>query len=100
MFKAPLVHNAAQPEPDIIDISKLLKDLGEENEEIEHHIGTIYKENIRPPEPPKVQIPSKENSEVENYNLRQRPLSERSSFRLPDMNSGTLFDPDLLTIFS
>ncbi|KAJ8649600.1 hypothetical protein MRB53_002623 [Persea americana] len=99
VFKAPPVHETAQPEPDIIDISELLKDLGEEDEEIEHHIVTIDKENIRPPEPPKVSIPSKENSEVENRNLRQRPLSERSSFRRPDLNSGTLFDPDLLTIF-
>ncbi|XXG70632.1 hypothetical protein AAC387_Pa07g0069 [Persea americana] len=52
VFKAPPVHIAAQPEPDIIDISKLLKALGEEDEKIEHHIGTIDKENIRPPGDP------------------------------------------------
>ncbi|KAJ8648740.1 hypothetical protein MRB53_001763 [Persea americana] len=97
VFKAPPVHKTTQPEP---DISELLKDLGEEDEEIEHYIGTFDKQNIRPPEPPKVLIPSKENSGVENRNLHQRPLSETSSFRRPDMNSVTLFDPDLLAIFS
>lgn len=43
VFKAPPVHETAQPEP---DISVLLKDLGEEYEERKHYIGTIDKENI------------------------------------------------------
>lgn len=100
--KAPPVDESSQPEPDIIDISELLRELGEEEEEEpEHHIVTIDKENIRPPAPPKIPIPSKECTEIENRNSRQRPLSkiEVSGFRLPELNSGTLFDPDLLTLF-
>ncbi|ESR59033.1 glutaredoxin domain-containing protein [Citrus sinensis] len=95
-------------EPDIIDVEELMKDLEdeeeeeeeEEAEEMELDDGINDKENIGPPTKPKdsVSCNSKENVELSK---KVEPLAEIdvSSFRRPDMNSGTLFDPNLLAAF-
>ncbi|KAG8380677.1 hypothetical protein BUALT_Bualt06G0040700 [Buddleja alternifolia] len=92
-------------EPDVIDVAELMKDL-EEDQEME-----FDKENVRPEMMAKVQ----DNSEVirpwkardeivkgKKFERENVPLTEidvSSSFRRPDLNSGTLFDPNLLAAF-
>ncbi|KAG2672482.1 hypothetical protein I3760_13G043800 [Carya illinoinensis] len=101
-------------EPDIIDVAELMRDLEEDFDE-----DLDNKENIVPPmeaEDP-VSFHKKENllrsepefrtnrvlepSELEIDICRQTPLSEIdiSSFRRPDLNSSSLFDPNLLVAF-
>ncbi|KAF8403391.1 hypothetical protein HHK36_011493 [Tetracentron sinense] len=107
--------NLPAQEPDIIDISELMRDL--EEEEMEFHDDIGNKENIKPPTKFKEPVSVKGNSETPilaefhepepqlsesaSPNLWQGPLSEIdiSSFRRPDLNSGTLFDPNLLAAF-
>ncbi|KAK1310814.1 Uncharacterized protein QJS10_CPA08g00040 [Acorus calamus] len=76
-------------EPDVIDVEELMRDLMEDEDDDEEaqteSIEYEDKENVRPlsvprpPKPPK-KIPG-------------------DPFRRPDMDSGTLFDPDLLAAF-
>ncbi|XP_073128691.1 uncharacterized protein [Henckelia pumila] len=102
-------------EPDIVDVSELMKDL--DDQELEFAGDSDDKENIRPEVKDKNQNESKENSRLintwrskdailEGNELREVereivPLSEIdvSSFRPPDMDSRTLFDPKLLAAF-
>lgn len=103
-----------EPEPaDIIDVDELMRDLlTDEESDSEDDIND--KENIKPRMKAKGPVASKEKSIItETSNLKQssgytfqasettHPLSEIdiSSFRRPDLNSGTLFDPELLAAF-
>ncbi|KAJ4720537.1 putative Glutaredoxin family protein [Melia azedarach] len=93
-------------EPDIIDVAELMKDLEEEEEGMEADDGINDKENIGPPVNAKDSCSWKEKEEdfskkTEPGFCTQTPLSEIDvfSFRRPDMNSGTLFDPNLLAAF-
>ncbi|KAK6933616.1 hypothetical protein RJ641_036510 [Dillenia turbinata] len=108
-------------EPDIIDVAELMKEL-EKEEEIEIDDLMDDKENIGPISIKKdrVQESSEKSKLTENGLWRnkgfealkppekklksekvQTPLSEIdiSSFRRPDLNSRTLFDPNLLEAF-
>ncbi|KAJ7974817.1 Glutaredoxin [Quillaja saponaria] len=110
-------------DPDIIDVSELMKDLEDEEMEV-FEDDRDNKENIGPPIKPKkldglknlsptsikTEYPSKQSSILEtprnsesraNDHHRQDPLSEIDtvSFRLPDLNSSSLFDPNLLSVF-
>lgn len=83
-------------EPEIIDVAELMKDLeDQEMDEIDD------KENMKPnsnmkkdstfmKEKQEILCSVKKNTEV---------LGEISNFRRPDMDSGTLFDPNLLEAF-
>ncbi|KAJ8526337.1 hypothetical protein K7X08_028814 [Anisodus acutangulus] len=95
-------------EAEIIDVSELMKDLEDKKMEVEDEIND--KENIRPVTKVKKSQPLTEN--VENFSpLKTKnetfdgnfltPLSELdvSNFRRPDLDSGTLFDPNLLAAF-
>ncbi|XP_065871518.1 uncharacterized protein At3g28850-like [Euphorbia lathyris] len=102
---------ALNQEPDVIDVEELMRDLEEEEENEEMEVDSdenVDKENIGPP--PIMKKGSEINMEnsvrkVEMINSNsindQKPLSERDilSFRRPDLNSGTLFDPNLLAAF-
>lgn len=81
-------------EPDIIDVTELMKDL--EKEEMDLYDN---KENIGPKKKAKSPISSKRKSEIETS--KHTPLAEIdiSCFRRPELNSGSLFDPDLLAAF-
>ncbi|XP_052186899.1 uncharacterized protein LOC127797797 [Diospyros lotus] len=73
-------------EPEIIDVSELMKDL----EEDEMEFDDDDKENIRP------------GAVVEKQGIgKLEPLSEINveNFRRPDLDSGSLFDPNLLSAF-
>ncbi|KAF2318158.1 hypothetical protein GH714_001474 [Hevea brasiliensis] len=78
-------------EPDIIDVAELMRDLEEDEMEVDDDTGD--KENIGPP----IGVKDK----METSFRQQTPLLEIniSSFRRPDLNSGTLFDPNLLAAF-
>ncbi|KAA8534602.1 hypothetical protein F0562_032139 [Nyssa sinensis] len=108
-------------EPEIIDVSELMRDLKDEEMEFGNDIDD--KENIRPETKVEKEnaLDSKEDSEnwsslkAQNGNSdapglpelrtgdrKSAPLSEIdvSSFRRPDLNSsGSLFDPNLLAAF-
>ncbi|KAI4347699.1 hypothetical protein L6164_008485 [Bauhinia variegata] len=106
-------------EPEIIDVAELMRDL--EDDEMDLDDENDDKENIGPSmQNPKVQkdftakdikteaeskqIQISEGSRLSEPgtdNQRQTPLSEVdiSSFRRPDLNSGSLFDPNLLAAF-
>ncbi|KAL3353425.1 hypothetical protein AABB24_018247 [Solanum stoloniferum] len=90
-------------EAEIIDVSELMKDLEDEDMEIEDD-----KENLRPVVVKVKKIESlREN--VENFISPLKPKNENfttplldfdvSNFRRPDLDSGTLFDPNLLALF-
>ncbi|KAH7547710.1 hypothetical protein ACOSP7_033078 [Xanthoceras sorbifolium] len=87
-------------ESDIIDVSELMRDLEEEEEERD---GIDEKENIGPAIKEKSSFFCEENVEFSRKSEFERmsPLSEIDvcSFRRPDMNSGSLFDPNLLAAF-
>lgn len=99
-------------EPDVIDVAELMKDLeDEEMGDIED--GTIDKENISPlinvrspkersevPPISELDMSPDRTSEAPKF-PNKTPLSEidMSSFRRPDLNSSTLFDPNLLAAF-
>uniref|UniRef100_A0A5B7BEG6 Glutaredoxin domain-containing protein n=1 Tax=Davidia involucrata TaxID=16924 RepID=A0A5B7BEG6_DAVIN len=92
-------------EPEIIDVSELMRDL--ENEEMEFDNDIDDKENIRPQTNEKTPVDLKNDSKISSSLKTQNgnsdtPLSEIdiSSFRRPDLNSsGSLFDPNLLAAF-
>ncbi|KAK1575916.1 hypothetical protein Q3G72_009464 [Acer saccharum] len=112
-------------EPDIIDVSELMRDLEDEEEEEEEEMeaddgdiddkeniemeaddGDIDdKENIGPAFKGKSSVFCEENEDFSRKSEKGfgklRPLSEIdvSTFRRPDMNSGSLFDPNLLAAF-
>lgn len=97
-------------EPEIIDVSDLMRDLESEEMEIEDEIDD--KENIRPETEAKnpgvvpmeisrkVEAP-KDFEEMRNGYSKNTPLSEIDveNFRRPDLNSCSLFDPNLLAAF-
>lgn len=86
-------------ESDVIDVNELMRDLEEEEEEMEVDDD---KENVRPVVKARVDLFGvKDKEESKRSNFRQSPLSEIdiSSFRRPDLNSGSLFDPNLLSAF-
>lgn len=95
----------AVQEPEIIDVSELMKDI--EDQEMEY--GSNEKENVSPVTNAKLHGDLQENSEVKAKDevlggVEERehvPLTELdvSSFRRPDLDSGTLFDPNLLVAF-
>ncbi|KAL0008181.1 hypothetical protein SO802_009683 [Lithocarpus litseifolius] len=99
-------------EPDIIDVEELMRDL-EDEEDMDFDDEINNKENIGPPLEAKETVAYEKSrpefrenralgeSEMGNGNCQQIPLSEIdiSSFRRPDLNSGTLFDPNLLAAF-
>ncbi|KAK6135946.1 hypothetical protein DH2020_030284 [Rehmannia glutinosa] len=84
--RAPLVPIQEEPnenispvqEPEIIDVTELMKDL--EDQEMEFDDGEI-------------------NNDKENVRPKDEILIDVSSFRRPDLNSRTLFDPNLLEAF-
>ncbi|PIN18535.1 Glutaredoxin-related protein [Handroanthus impetiginosus] len=83
-------------EPEIIDVSELMKDLEDQEMEFDEEVND--KENVRP----KIEETKEEKDEVlEEKEFGNVPLSEVdvSSFRRPDLNSRTLFDPNLLAAF-
>ncbi|KAL4323889.1 hypothetical protein GQ457_11G006900 [Hibiscus cannabinus] len=93
---------AVENQPEVIDVTELMKDLetdddDDDDDEKMSLIGEVDdKENITP-------TVLKPNVEKQNVNCRQScaPLSEidASCFRKPDLNSCTLFDPNLLAAF-
>lgn len=111
-----------EQEPDVIDVAELMKDL-EDEEDMKFDKDTDDKENIGPPRVMKNPVFHRPNPEIfvrteqglregrvleaskllapEPDNRRQIPLSEIdvSSFRRPDLNSHSLFDPNLLAAF-
>jgi glutaredoxin domain-containing cysteine-rich protein 1 len=94
-------------EPEVVDVAELMRDLEDEDMEFDEDIEN--KENIGPPksknslksEPEFRQNRASEASESRASDCRQKPLSEIdiSSFRRPELNSGSLFDPNLLAAF-
>ncbi|XVF24614.1 hypothetical protein REPUB_Repub13aG0142400 [Reevesia pubescens] len=95
---------------EIIDVVELMKDLeadDDDDEEMDLNDEVEDKENIRPTMKATIDVVvEKENMNVptkfETGNSRQNaPLSEIdvSTFRKPDLNSCTLFDPNLLAAF-
>ncbi|PSR98098.1 Thioredoxin-like fold protein [Actinidia chinensis var. chinensis] len=84
-------------EPEIIDVSELMRDLDDDEE---HN-----KENMRPETEVsshlKPKIGKSEFPESRNGNSKNTPLLEIdvANFRRPDLNSGSLFDPNLLAAF-
>ncbi|XP_073306625.1 uncharacterized protein At3g28850-like [Primulina huaijiensis] len=103
-------------EPNIVDVPELVKGL-DDDQELKFPADSDDKENIRPEMKEKNLDDSKENSWsintwrskdeiLEGNELREMeretvPLSEIdvSSFRRPDLDSRTLFDPKLLAAF-
>ncbi|XP_077242991.1 uncharacterized protein LOC143883539 [Tasmannia lanceolata] len=119
VFQNPSFDNLTPRKPDIIDISELMRD-PEEDEEMGFSSCSSDKENIRPPPSmTKVPIPMKENSEIETSNTQNIPIPMKENsgietpntqniplseldvtcFRPPKLNSGSLFDPNLLAAF-
>ncbi|XP_022744041.1 uncharacterized protein At3g28850-like [Durio zibethinus] len=96
-------------QPEIIDVAELMQDLEADSDEEEMDLNEEVedKENISPAMKANIDaVFEKENVNVpmkfETRNCRQNaPLSEIdvSSFRKPDLNSCTLFDPNLLAAF-
>ncbi|MQM02862.1 hypothetical protein Taro_035634 [Colocasia esculenta] len=116
------------PEPDIIDVAELMKDLEEEDADDDDDGGLDEisdKENIRPghapwsawavtedgapPPPAKRRQPLSSSTPSPRSGSRGPPrrwcatptseLLDDSPFRRPDPNSANLFDPDLLVAF-
>ncbi|MCE3050711.1 hypothetical protein HAX54_047928 [Datura stramonium] len=97
-----------EKEAEIIDVSELMKDLEDQEMEVEDEIDD--KENIKPVVNVKKSEPLRGN--VENFSPL-KPKNETfdgnsltplldfdvSNFRRPDLDSGTLFDPNLLAAF-
>ncbi|KAL6518281.1 hypothetical protein OROMI_033982 [Orobanche minor] len=84
------------PVPEIIDVAELMKDLDDQDSEFDGDVND--KENAKQCENMKI-FKEKEDFRVGEKN--HVPLSEMdvSSFRRPDLNSRTLFDPNLLLAF-
>ncbi|XP_021296847.1 uncharacterized protein LOC110426081 [Herrania umbratica] len=93
--------------PEVIDVAELMKDLEDDDEEMDWVDGVDDKENIRPTMKANIDVVVEQENvnypvKHETANRRQStPLSEIdvSSFRKPDLNSCTLFDPNLLAAF-
>lgn len=87
-------HSISDQEPEIIDVTELMKDL--EDQETESDSDTNDKENVKPQER---KLGAKD--EILERAEHVIPFSEIdvSSFRRPDLNSRTLFDPNLLAAF-
>ncbi|KAJ8756364.1 hypothetical protein K2173_025176 [Erythroxylum novogranatense] len=90
---------------DAIDVKQLIRDFEEEDLESDNEIDS-NKENIGPfvkgKESPLRVKESLENSRTkESSSFKQAPLSDIDilSFRRPDLNSSSLFDPNLLAAF-
>ncbi|PHT31649.1 hypothetical protein CQW23_27986 [Capsicum baccatum] len=85
-------------EAEIIDVSELMKDLEDQEMEMEDELDD--KENVRPVVKVKKLEILRENVDenVENFIT---PLLDFDvlNFRRPDLDSGTLFDPNLLAAF-
>ncbi|EEF47959.1 electron transporter, putative [Ricinus communis] len=93
-----------QEPDDIIDVSELMKDLEEDEMEVDEdkeNIGPLLKQGNDPVGVVKDNMEDTNSVKMELSSFRQTPLSEIdiSSFRRPDLNSGTLFDPNLLAAF-
>ncbi|OMO73908.1 hypothetical protein COLO4_26792 [Corchorus olitorius] len=100
-----------EEQPEIIDVAELMKDLeddDEEEDEMDCDDEIDDKENIRPTRKANIDlVVDKENvnfgMKFETGDRRQsNPLKEinvSSPFRKPDLNSCTLFDPNLLAAF-
>ncbi|KAJ6349843.1 hypothetical protein OIU78_006101 [Salix suchowensis] len=89
----------ADQEPDVIDVNELMRDLEEEEEGEEMEVDE-GKENVRPVVKARVGLFGvKDKVESKRSQFRQIPLSEIdiSSFQRPDLNSDSLFNPNLLT---
>ncbi|KAL2555643.1 Glutaredoxin family protein [Forsythia ovata] len=102
-------------QPEIIDVTELMKDLEDQESEFDDDIND--KENIKPKKKSKIPDDFEENAEfsissesknevLESTEFRKDdekhvPLPEidMSSFRRPDLDSGSLFDPNLLAAF-
>ncbi|KAF6169991.1 hypothetical protein GIB67_034383 [Kingdonia uniflora] len=98
----PQCRNVPVLDPNDVDVSEFMRDFENEDEEMGFGEDVDNKENIGPPIKPKVVqslVPSKEISE--NSNHCKLPPSEIDvfCFRKPDLNSRTLFDPNLLAAF-
>ncbi|CAI9773976.1 unnamed protein product [Fraxinus pennsylvanica] len=95
-------------EPEIIDVTELMKDL--EDQEFEFDGDINDKENVKPEKKSKIPDDFVENSkdkvlesteEFRKDDEKQVPLQEIdvSLFRQPDLDSGSLFHPNLLAAF-
>ncbi|RYQ92267.1 hypothetical protein Ahy_B09g098455 isoform A [Arachis hypogaea] len=93
------VHQEEQPE--VIDVSELMKDLkdDDDDEEIDLDNYNDNKENIGP-------CSLKSNHQFGHKGISENGFREETerkidvtSFRRPDLNSGSLFDPNLLAAF-
>ncbi|XP_057778687.1 uncharacterized protein At3g28850 [Salvia miltiorrhiza] len=83
--------NHTAQEPEIIDVRELMKDLRDEETESDD------KENVRPEmNENEIAVESKIKDESAAVPL---PEIDVTSFRRPDLNSGSLFDPKLLAAF-
>ncbi|XP_008801678.2 uncharacterized protein At5g39865-like [Phoenix dactylifera] len=92
------VSNPTTPsQPEIINVDDLMRDLEDE----EPDLSSGNKENIRPVSPPKHPASWKKKSENSLQSETEDHNSEvdMPAFRRPDLNSDTLFDPDLLAAF-
>ncbi|KAK8651126.1 hypothetical protein V6N13_140740 [Hibiscus sabdariffa] len=89
------------PEPEVIDVTELMKDL--ETDEDDDHDDDEEEELGMSEEDDKENITPNVENESAKVSCRQScgPLSEMdvSCFRKPDLNSCTLFDPNLLAAF-
>lgn len=102
-------------EPEIIDVSELMKDL--EDQEMEFDDEFNDKENVRPAIKSKIPNNFEEKLEIVHSSKQQNEVCETNQivgeerediplpeidilcFRQPDLDSGTLFDPNLLAAF-
>ncbi|KAE8663038.1 hypothetical protein F3Y22_tig00113123pilonHSYRG00127 [Hibiscus syriacus] len=93
--------SAVENQPEVIDVTELMKDLETDDDDEEEEAAEMDlneevddKENITP-------HAEKENANVNCRQSTPAPLSEIdvSCFRKPDLNSCTLFDPNLLAAF-
>ncbi|KAK9283844.1 hypothetical protein L1049_012098 [Liquidambar formosana] len=98
--------SVTEQEPDIIDATELMRDL--EDDEMEFDDDIDNKENIGPSMKATDPVPLKGKSEAsmlseQKFRRNGTPegpgLDDVSSFRRPDLNSGSLFDPNLLAAF-
>ncbi|XP_059309595.1 uncharacterized protein At3g28850-like [Lycium ferocissimum] len=109
LHKDPKKNVVQDQEAEIIDVSELMKDLEDQEMEVEED-EIDDKENIRPVTNVKKSQPLREN--VENCSpLKPKNESfdgnsftplldfEVLNFRRPDLDSGSLFDPNLLAAF-
>ncbi|CAJ1976598.1 unnamed protein product [Sphenostylis stenocarpa] len=113
-----------QEEPEIIDVAELMKDLEEDEEErnledyndnkenigpvkpLQHNKGVLQSENRAKSESKqrgvleeKKSSPARVDSDSNRKTKTHLVDSDIPSFRRPDLNSGSLFDPNLLAAF-